>query len=116
MQQLCTQHHCPCTAAPAVIVCVHRPKGSFMRGSCESFSLSSAAGDIGRIEAVKVWHEPGGAAIGGSWCLQQVDVEAVFRGGFLVTHVWGGVWMLVGAAWGVFVLEQAADCLHEQLV
>jgi hypothetical protein len=58
-----------------------RPKGSFLQGSCESLSLSSAAGDIGRIEAVKVWHEPTGAAVGGGWCLQQVDVEAVLRGG-----------------------------------
>jgi hypothetical protein len=58
-----------------------RPKGSFLRGCCESFSLSSAAGDIGRIEAVRVWHEPGGGSIGGGWCLQRVDVEAVLRGG-----------------------------------
>ena len=73
----------PAVLCPVVYVC--RPKGSFLRGSCESFSLSSAAGDIGRIEAVKVWHEPTGAALGGGWCLQQVDVEAVFRGG------WGDV-------------------------
>lgn len=57
-----------------------RPKGSFLRGSYESFSLSSAAGDIGRIEAVRVWHEPGGGSIGGSWCLHKLEVEAVFRG------------------------------------
>lgn len=52
-----------------------------MRGCVESFSLSSAAGDIGHIEAVRIWQEPGGGSIGGGWCLQRVDVEAVFRGG-----------------------------------
>lgn len=57
-----------------------RPKGSFLRGCCDTFSLASAAGDIGRVEAVRVWHEPGGGSIGGSWCLQRLDVEAVFRG------------------------------------
>lgn len=64
-----------------VLVCAAcRPKGSFLRGCCDTFSLASAAGDIGRVEAVRVWHEPTGGSIGGGWCLHRLDVEAVFRG------------------------------------
>jgi hypothetical protein len=61
--------------------CHNSVKGAFARGGCDAFALHSAAGDVGPIAAVRVWHEPPGAALmGGGWCLAAVEVEAVLRG------------------------------------
>ncbi|WIA44023.1 hypothetical protein OEZ86_010395 [Tetradesmus obliquus] len=57
-----------------------RARGSFDRGSVESFTVLSEAGDLGEVAALLLWHEPEGSSIGGGWCLEKMVVEAALKG------------------------------------
>ncbi|WIA23518.1 hypothetical protein OEZ85_000255 [Tetradesmus obliquus] len=57
-----------------------RARGSFGRGSVESFTVLSEAGDLGEVAALLLWQEPDGSSIGGGWCLEKVTVEAALKG------------------------------------
>lgn len=57
-----------------------RAKDSFSRGCVDRFTLFSESGDMGNIEAIKIWHEPDGGAIGGGWCLDKVEIENKLKG------------------------------------
>jgi hypothetical protein len=56
-----------------------RARGAFGRGAVDVFTLTGAP-RLGRVEALAVWHEPGGAALGGGWSCEVVELEDRHRG------------------------------------
>jgi hypothetical protein len=56
-----------------------RPPGYFTRGRADAFTLRGGA--LGRVEWVRVWHQPNGAAFGGAWNLEKVELDDVTEGG-----------------------------------
>lgn len=65
-----------------------RVKGSFVRGRVDAFTLTGER--LGRVEALTVWHEPDGPALGGGWSVERVELEDRHKGG------WVGFWRAGG--------------------
>ncbi|KAI8476312.1 MAG: hypothetical protein J3K34DRAFT_273351 [Monoraphidium minutum] len=73
--------HIQLLGAGGAVLAAHelpRARGSFARGGAEAFSLTGPR--LGAIAALAVWHEPGGAALGGGWCCEAVELEDRHQG------------------------------------
>jgi len=55
-----------------------RAKGSFARGCVDTFTLKVKR--LGRVEWLRVWHEPDGPALAGRWSLEAIELEDRHRG------------------------------------